>query len=251
MEKDLGNGKAFIYEEEDKACAYAMQLSLSCALYTVLNAAVELGLLDIIKTLGGGNGTITAAAVAAQLTAKDPDASAKIDRMLRLLASYSLLNCSTCQLEGGTVERAYEIAPAGEFFLKNRETGSLASIVTLGCYPANWQVGCGTGLSEMIVEGGDMYDKANGMSLYQSMSKDQTLNTIFNSAMAGLTIITMKKILENYRGFEGLTSLVDVAGGNGASLNMIVSKYPSIKGINFDAPNVIKHAPSYSGIYIH
>ncbi|KAM4105989.1 hypothetical protein ACJW30_04G029600 [Castanea mollissima] len=29
---------------------------------------------------------------------------------------------------------------------------------------------------------------------------------------------------------------------------MIISKYPSVKGINFDLPQVIQHAPSYPGI---
>nr|QAX90938.1 caffeic acid O-methyltransferase [Catalpa bungei]QAX90957.1 caffeic acid O-methyltransferase [Catalpa bungei] len=51
-----------------------------------------------------------------------------------------------------------------------------------------------------------------------------------------------------YKGFEGLKSLVDVGGGIGTSLNMIISKYPSIKGINFDLPHVIQDAPSYSGV---
>jgi hypothetical protein len=56
----------------------------------------------------------------------------------------------------------------------------------------------------------------------------------------------MQKILETHRGFEGLiTSSVDLGGGTGAVVNMIVSKHPSIKGINFDLPHVIiEDAPS-------
>ena len=59
--------------------------------------------------------------------------------------------------------------------------------------------------------------------------------------------IVVKKILEKYNGFEGLGSLVDVGGGTGATINTIVSKYPTIKGINFDLPHVIEDAPSYTG----
>lgn len=58
----------------------------------------------------------------------------------------------------------------------------------------------------------------------------------------------MNKILETYKGFEGLKSLVDVAGGNGSVLNFIVSRYPSIKGINFDLAPVIEKLPSYPGM---
>ncbi|KAK4567260.1 hypothetical protein RGQ29_003176 [Quercus rubra] len=80
------------------------------------------------------------------------------------------------------------------------------------------------------------------------MKADASLNNLFNKAMADLSGIHMKKILEKYEGFEGVSLLVDVAGGTGASLNMVISKYPSIKGINFDLPQVIQHAPSYPGI---
>lgn len=67
--------------------------------------------------------------------------------------------------------------------------------------------------------------------------------------MSDHSTITMKKLLETYKGFEGLNSVVDVGGGTGAVLSMIVSKYPSIKGINFDLPHVIEDAPSYPGTH--
>ncbi|KAM2164636.1 hypothetical protein ACFX1Q_042163 [Malus domestica] len=66
--------------------------------------------------------------------------------------------------------------------------------------------------------------------------------------MANHSIIAMKKLLVTYKGFEGLTSVVDVGGGTGSVIHMIVSKYPSIKGINFDLPHVIKDAPQYPGV---
>ncbi|KAI4317421.1 hypothetical protein L6164_025289 [Bauhinia variegata] len=58
----------------------------------------------------------------------------------------------------------------------------------------------------------------------------------------------MNKVLEIYKGFEGVSTLVDVGGGNGVNLKMIISMHPSIKGINFDQPQVIEHATPYTGI---
>ncbi|CAI0453227.1 unnamed protein product [Linum tenue] len=52
----------------------------------------------------------------------------------------------------------------------------------------------------------------------------------------------------HYTGFDGLKSLVDVGGGTGAVLSMILSKHPSIKGINFDLPHVIEDAPPLPGV---
>ncbi|KAL6972199.1 Caffeic acid 3-O-methyltransferase 1 [Sarracenia purpurea var. burkii] len=77
---------------------------------------------------------------------------------------------------------------------------------------------------------------------------DPRFNKVFNQGMSNHSTITMKKILETYQGFEGLTTLVDVGGGTGATLNMIRSKYPSIRSINFDLPHVIEDAPSYQGV---
>ncbi|MBA0819333.1 hypothetical protein Gohar_019810, partial [Gossypium harknessii] len=52
--------------------------------------------------------------------------------------------------------------------------------------------------------------------------------------MTNFLNIIVKKIFEKYRGFQGITTLVDVGAGYGVTLNMIISKYPSIKGINYD-----------------
>lgn len=86
------------------------------------------------------------------------------------------------------------------------------------------------------------------MTAFDYHGTDPRFNKVFNKGMADHSTITMRKILETYTGFEGLKSLVDVGGGTGAVINMIVSKYPTIKGINFDLPHVIEDAPSYPGI---
>ncbi|KAK9105979.1 hypothetical protein Scep_022823 [Stephania cephalantha] len=66
--------------------------------------------------------------------------------------------------------------------------------------------------------------------------------------MSHETSITMKRILDKYKGFDGLKVVVDVGGGIGTNINFIVSKYPTIKGINFDSPHVVETAPSYPGV---
>ena len=68
--------------------------------------------------------------------------------------------------------------------------------------------------------------------------------------MVNHTTIAMKTILECYHGFDNLKSVVDVGGGLGITINMIVSKHPTIKGINFDLPHVTRHAPLYPGTLV-
>ncbi|MBA0755386.1 hypothetical protein Gogos_020678 [Gossypium gossypioides] len=86
------------------------------------------------------------------------------------------------------------------------------------------------------------------MSRYQYNGLNPEHAKSFDTKMANASKIIVKEILEKYHGFQGITNLVDVGGGFGVTLNMIISKYPSIKGINYDLPHVIQQAPSFHGI---
>ncbi|KAK6243536.1 hypothetical protein QUC31_009945 [Theobroma cacao] len=86
------------------------------------------------------------------------------------------------------------------------------------------------------------------MDLFERAAKNDAISGKFNNTMGNLTAIIMKKVLEIYKGFEGINQLVDVEGRLGTNLKLIVSKYPQIKGINFDLPHVIKDAPHFLGV---
>jgi len=45
--------------------------------------------------------------------------------------------------------------------------------------------------------------------------------------------------------FSGIDTLMDVAGGHGAILCEVLSRYPEMKGILFDVPNVIEEATGH------
>jgi hypothetical protein len=48
--------------------------------------------------------------------------------------------------------------------------------------------------------------------------------------------------------FEGLSSLVDVGGGNGTTVKMLVKAFPWLQGINFDLPHVVSVAAEIGGV---
>lgn len=100
---------------------------------------------------------------------------------------------------------------------------------------------------DAILEGEIPFNKAHGVHAFEYHGKDSRMNGLFNKAMQNVTCIEMKKIVECYYGFEGVKEIIDVGGGLGISLASIISKYPNIKGINFDLPHVIKDAPTYEG----
>ncbi|KAH0663551.1 hypothetical protein KY290_029479 [Solanum tuberosum] len=103
-------------------------------------------------------------------------------------------------------------------------------------------------LKDAILEGEIPFNKAHGVHAFEYNGKDSRMNEVFNKAMQNLTCIEMKRIVECYNGFQGVKEIIDVGGGLGISLASIISKYPNIKGTNFDLPFVIKDAPTYEGI---
>lgn len=97
------------------------------------------------------------------------------------------------------------------------------------------------------MNGGIPFNLAYGMSSFNYMGKDMRFNKMFNDFAFNQTTIIMGRMLNLYNGFEDINTLVDVGGGSGASLNLIVSKHPTINGINFDLPYVIANAPLIKG----
>ncbi|CAA6656101.1 unnamed protein product [Spirodela intermedia] len=196
-----------LLEQQQEAYNYAMELASATVLPRTLRTAIELNIFEIISRIGSG--------------AENPDAAVMVDRILRLLASYSILTCSVVDDDNGRVRRRYGLA---------RSYGELVL------------------LKELSSAGGNPFNKLYGMSLFEYLATDPRFNKVFNVAMSNHSTITMKSMLEIYRGFDGLWVLVDVGGGIDANLNMIISKHPSIKGINFNLPHVVADAPSFPGV---
>ncbi|XP_027102511.1 cathecol O-methyltransferase 1-like [Coffea arabica] len=229
--------------------SYAMQLITSASLSMVLYTAVKLKLFEIIAKAGPGAKLSPSKIASVLLKTKNPDASSMLDRMLQLLSSHSLLSCDVVEVADGGAggkndvgyERVYGLSPVGEYFVPDEEGNSLAP--TLELVQDKVLMDCWYELGNAVLEGGIPFSRVHGTHVFDYCSRDPRFTDLFNKGMVGPTVITMKELLHQYKGFENLQTLVDVGGGLGMSLHKIVSKYPSIRGINFDLPNVIENAP--------
>lgn len=115
---------------EEEACLFAIQLGCASVLPMVLKSAIELDLLELIKKAGPG-AFVSPAQLAEQIPTKNPEAKIMLDRMLRLLASYSVLNCSLKTLPDGGVERLYSLTPVCKFLTKNEDGVSMAPLLLM------------------------------------------------------------------------------------------------------------------------
>ncbi|XP_023554121.1 xanthohumol 4'-O-methyltransferase-like [Cucurbita pepo subsp. pepo] len=79
--------------------------------------------------------------------------------------------------------------------------------------------------------------------------KDMWSYAAANPTACSARVMTVPALLEDCGEiFEGVECLVDVGGGNGTSLSMIVKACPWIKGINFDLPHVVASSPPPIGV---
>lgn len=228
--------------DDEQQCAYASQLVTMSVLPMVLQTAIELNLLEIIAKSGHG-GRMSPSEIVAHLPTQNPDASIMLDRMLGLLATYSILTCYVVD-----DQRSYGLAPVCKYLVRNEDgvsLGPLMSLIQDKVFMDSWHK-----LKEAVLEGGIPFNKAHGMHAFEYPGKDPRFNQVFNTAMYNHTTITIKKVIESYKGFEHLKhkQVVDVGGGVGVTLSLITSKYPSIKGVNFDLPHVVQHAQHYPGV---
>ncbi|RXI07609.1 hypothetical protein DVH24_005382 [Malus domestica] len=220
-------------KEEESYC-HALQLVVSSVLSFSMQSAIELGVFDIIAK-EGQNAKLSSSEIAAHIGTKTPDGPMMLDRLLAVLASNSVLDCTVVNGKlDKCFRRLYSLNPVSKHFVTNEDGVSLAPVLTM--------------VKDSVIEGGIAFDRAHGMHHFQYPSVDHRFNEIFNKAMFNHSTIVMKRILKLYKGFEHVTQLVDIGGNLGGAISLITSKYPHIKGINFDLPHVIKHASSYPGV---
>ncbi|KAK9022037.1 hypothetical protein V6N11_002334 [Hibiscus sabdariffa] len=233
-------------EHDEESFSYAAQIVNSCVLPMSMHAAIQLDIFEIMAK-AGPDAKLSPKEIAAQLATTNPEAPSMLDRILRLLASHSIVGCSMADDEGNP-QRLYALTPVSRFFVRNEDGVSLAPLMNLiqdKVFLDSWSQ-----LKDAILEGGIPFNRVHGMNAFEYPGKDPRFNQVFNTAMKNHTTLVMNNILDAYKGFADLLDkvIVDVGGGLGVSLGFITSKYPSIKGINYDLPHVIQHATPIPGV---
>ncbi|CAH1447197.1 unnamed protein product [Lactuca virosa] len=228
---------------EEEELLRVMQMVAGTVLPMVMKTAIELDLFEIMVKLTnhGHCGQFTSSDIVSCLPTQNPQTPIIIERILRYLATKSILTSKFCTDENGVTKKLYAMTPICKYFVSNEEGASFANFFLFQNDKVvidSWHH-----LKDAVLEGGTPFNKAHGENIFEYQAKDKRFGKLFDKAMFGNTVILMKMVLEKYKGFSGVEKLVDVGGGLGATLGIILSKYPNIKGINFDMPHVIKDAP--------
>lgn len=118
--------------QDEESFAYAVQLSNSVVLSMALHSATELGVFQVLQN-SDSDSPLSAHDIASRLSCTNPEAPQMLDRILALLASHSILNCSVVpdHKNLGSFHRLYAITPVAKFFAPNSDGVSLAPLIAL------------------------------------------------------------------------------------------------------------------------
>uniref|UniRef100_A0A0D6QTX6 O-methyltransferase domain-containing protein n=1 Tax=Araucaria cunninghamii TaxID=56994 RepID=A0A0D6QTX6_ARACU len=203
--------------------------------------AVDLEIPDIIAR-GGLQSVLTVEEIASQL----PSTSPNVDFLSRIFSFLAMRGIFTQAVVGNQVK--YGLSPMSKLLVKNRAEGdSMNAMVLLQTHEsfiAPWYR-----FRDSSLGGGFPFEIFSGKPVFTFAKENPDFGGLFNSAMASYSKMLMKHILSVYGdGFKGLTSLVDVGGGNGFSVSKIAEAFPLIKCYNYDLPQTIRDAPTYTGV---
>ena len=178
-----------------------------------VGVAAELGLADLLSA-----GPRTADDLAAATSTHGPS----LFRLLRALASVGLFT----QGEDG----AFGLAPEGEL-LRTGVPGSLRGYAMTFCGRRQWQAW--GELAHSVATGERAYDHLFGTSFYDHLARDTEEGERFNEAMSG-SIIEVTQALPRAYDFSGITTMVDVGGGDGTLLASVLQAWPQVRGTLFE-----------------
>lgn len=203
----------------------------------VVQCAIELGIADVLESQDGRPMTL------AELSSALSCSPSILYRIMRFLIRRKIFKEISIDQES----TGYVQSPLSRLLMRKGDN-SMAAFVLLESSPvmlAPWH-----GLSaRALANGASAFTAAHGEDVWRYAAENPAHSKLIDDAMACHARVAMSAIIENYVDvFKGIGSLVDVGGGDGTSLGILVNKCPWIRGINFDLPHVVSTAQNWDGV---
>jgi len=194
------------------------QMATAYWLSQAIYVAAKLGVADLLE-----NGPQSSAALA---TATGSDAPS-LYRLLRALSSVGIF----AQVE----KSSFALSRLAEPLLSDVSGSLRAAVITIG--EIHYQA-CGE-LLHSVRTGSTAFNHVFGTSLFDYLQQNADAGDAFNRGMTNLSSLLAHAVLMAYD-FSGISSLVDVGGGEGRLLRRVLELNPGMTGIVFDLPKTIE-----------
>jgi hypothetical protein len=212
-------------EEWNPSPPLLFQMTTSYWVSQAIYVAAKLGIADLLK-----DGPRSCVALAAAAGAD----AASLFRLMRALSSVGIFS----QL-GGDCFALSRLAES----LQTEVSGSLrAMVITLG--EIHYQA-CGS-LLHSVQTGSPAFINVFGTSLFDYLQQNAGAADTFNHGMSNLSSMLAYAVLMAYD-FTGISSIVDIGGGQGKLLERILQFNPDMRGMVFDTASTIQRAKQQSG----
>jgi hypothetical protein len=188
-----------------------------------VSCLAQLGVPDLVEA-----GPKSAKQIAAQLGA-DPQA---LYRLMRATASVGVLS----ENPDGTFSETPLSA-----VLRSNSSPSLRALAIMG--GREWHGRGWSHLEYCVRTGKQALEKIYGAPTFEFFGQNPEEARIFNDAMTDISMIDGPAVAEAYN-FGGIHSIVDVGGGHGLLLAIILQRNPHLKGTLYDLQRVIDGAPN-------
>jgi hypothetical protein len=150
-------------------------------------------------------------------------------RLLRALLSVEVFREETPEV--------FSLTPLGEL-LASASPGSMRDYV-ICLVEENYEAAAG--LFDSLRGDKSAYELVRGMSFFDYLKLNPASAARFDRAMSQVSSEQVRAIVDAYD-FSSHTPLVDVGGGDGTLLRMLLAAHPKLTGILFDQPHVVERA---------
>jgi hypothetical protein len=196
-------------------------------LSAALGVAAELGVSDLLA-----DGPRSLAELAAAASA-DEDT---LHRLLRALATVGVYD----EPEPGH----WSNTELGEG-LRSDVPGTLRPLARTLSSPALWAAYGHLGHS--VRTGENAFVARHGVDVWTHRLAHPEENAVFNDNMTALTSVVAEAVARTYD-FAGVSTVVDVGGGQGILLEAVLTQHPHLRGTVFDRDHVVARAPLSAGL---
>jgi len=126
------------------------------------------------------------------------------------------------------------------------QPGNLKNMIMHQLNQTNWDVV--NELKYSVSSGTNAAQKLLGSDIFTHLENTPEKNELYNKAMSETSGLSSAAIVSAYS-FKEIDTLVDIGGGEGALLYTILQKHPSLQGVLFDLPHVVKTAEKIAEKY--
>jgi SAM-dependent methyltransferase len=201
--------------------ARLLQLILGMFTSRAVGVAAELGVADVLK-----DGPLAIEELSAR-TGAAPDG---LYRMLRALAAVGVFELQADRRIANTQLSA---------LLRTDVPGSLRADALWFNDASGWMAW--GRLDHSVRTGKPAFDEVFGTDCFAWLESQPASLAVFQQTMTGLSLASGSAVAEAYD-FSSIRKLVDVGGGHGTLLALLLERYPDLSAILLDRPQVIESA---------